>query len=89
MGCEEVDYSTGLKDFFRRTGAAIRVPSIGWTSSQSLNSVERWIHDNMHYFPTLELIKEWKKTRMKMESTTFPKCLDATICTFTGHPFLP
>jgi hypothetical protein len=59
MGCEEVDYSTELKDFFRRRGAAIRVPSIGWTTSQPILELSRKVdHANMHYFPTLELIKE-------------------------------
>jgi hypothetical protein len=42
MGCEKVDYSTELKDFFRRR-SAIRIPSIGWTISQPILELSRMV----------------------------------------------
>ncbi len=59
MGCEEVDYSTELKDFSAEGLPSGFLHLDGQLANQSLlNSVELWSDANMHFLPTLELIKE-------------------------------
>ncbi len=58
MGGEEVDYSTELKDFSAEGLTSGFLQLAGLPANQSLNSVEKWSDSNMHYLPSLELIKE-------------------------------